>query len=191
MTFNGHGSESSTAPETSIIYTANTPSDTGSNDNLDDHDFVDAGVSQSIPVPWPGSTFIIRSISSGHVITLLNGKVILAAPGGRGSIHWKCEESEGWLGFRNTTSGKLLGHDVNGNLHCSANKLDGWEFFQTRMNPDGGCILLLTHRWHAFDTRVKLWHVGSKKEGGTEKLAKVAEGGTGGITWDFIKIIVC
>ncbi|KFY29347.1 hypothetical protein V493_02396 [Pseudogymnoascus sp. VKM F-4281 (FW-2241)] len=60
-------------------------------------------------IPWPGSTFIIRSVSSGRVITLLNGDVELSAPGGRGSIHWACVETNGWLGFQNLASGEFLG----------------------------------------------------------------------------------
>ena len=32
-------------------------------------------------VPWPGNSYIIRSAISGHVLTLIEGQVILAPPG--------------------------------------------------------------------------------------------------------------
>ncbi|KAL9046133.1 MAG: hypothetical protein Q9214_000953 [Letrouitia sp. 1 TL-2023] len=133
-------------------------------------------------VPWPGSTFIIRSVSSGKLLTLLDGQLVLAQPGSQGSIHWACIETKGWLGFRNVVSGRLLGHDAKGNLTCSASRQQGWENFCVRMRPEGGCVLLMTHY-------ERLWHVGIKVEQGQDRLAKVGnEGGNDGIVWEFSKI---
>lgn len=64
----------------------------------------------------------------------------------------------------------------------------GWERFSTRLRPEGGYYLMLTH-WD------RLWKVGVK--GGC--LAKIAEGEEGGvvkngetegkvIVWEFVKI---
>ena len=49
------------------------------------------------------------------------------------------------------------------------------------MRPEGGCVLLMTH-WES------LWHVGTKKEQDVEKLAKIGEGASDGIVWEFAKI---
>ncbi|KAL8975790.1 MAG: hypothetical protein Q9205_008073 [Flavoplaca limonia] len=135
----------------------------------------------SFLVPWPGSTFIIRSVSSGHVLTLLDGQIVLTQPGGRGSIHWACVETKGWLGFLNVVSGKFLGYDANWKLCCSAERHSWWEFFCIRMRPEGGCVLLMTHY-------ERLWQVGIKVEQGVEKLAKMEYGGSDRIVWEFAKI---
>ena len=155
--------------------TAATPPETIAADILDD------SKTSLSSIPWPGSTFIIRSASSGHVITLLDGQIVLAQLGGRGSIHWACVETKGWLGFRNLASGRFLGHDIKGGLCCSAERHRGWEYFCVRMRPEGGYVLLMTH----FE---RLWHVGIKVEQGVEKLAKIEDGGSGGIVWEFVKV---
>lgn len=133
----------------------------------------------SASIPWPGSTFIIRSISSGRVITLLDGQIVLSPPGGRGSIHWVCVETKGWLGFQNLASGRFLGHDKKGRLSCSGERHQGWENFCARGRPEGGYVLLMTH-WE------RLWQVGMCIEQGVEKLEKT--GGSDGVVWEFIKV---
>jgi hypothetical protein len=148
---------------------------------LDDHDPLGGAKPSSSSVPWPGSTFIIRSASSGHVITLLDGQIVLAPPGGRGSIEWECVETKGWLGFRSPVSGGFLGHDRHGSLCCTASSHQAWENFCVRMRPEGGYVLLMTH-WE------RLWHVGLKEEQGVEKLAKCGDGGSDGMVWEFIKV---
>ena len=165
--------------DNSTVYSATTPPETVTADLLDDP-FGGAEPSSS-SVPWPGSTFIIRSVSSGHVITLLEGQIVLARPGGRGSVHWACVETKGWLGFRNLASGRFLGHDMQGRLCCFAERHRGWENFCVRMRPEGGYVLLMTH----FE---RLWHVGIKVEKGVEKLAKIENGESDGIIWEFVKV---
>lgn len=157
-----------------------TPPSTIVDDVLDDHHTI-TDVFNSSLVPWPGSTFLIRSVASGEVITLLDGNVVLTRPGGRGSSHWACIENKGWLGFQNIVSGKFLGHDPHGTLRCTAEHHQMWEYFCARVRPDGGCVLLMTH-WE------RLWHVGIKSEIGMKKLAKIGDGGTGGIDWEFIRV---
>ncbi|TVY83086.1 hypothetical protein LSUE1_G003040 [Lachnellula suecica] len=155
----------------STIFTANTPPETVVAD-LDDLDPFSDAKTISSSVPWPDSTFIIRSVSSGDVLTLCDGRIVLARPGGPGSIHWACVETKGWLGFRNTVSGKFLGHDSKGKLWCSVDRHQGWENFCVRMTPEGGYKLLMTH-WE------RLW--------GIEKLAKL-EDRSDGIVWEFVKV---
>jgi hypothetical protein len=168
-------------PDNSTEYTTTTPPETVAADLLDDYDPFGGPKLSSSSVPWPGSTFIIRSASSGHVITLLDGQIVLAPPGGRGSIHWACVETKGWLGFQNPVSGRFLGHDIKGRLCCSGERHQGWENFCVRMRPEGGYVLLMTH----FE---RLWHVGINLEQGVEKLAKIGNGGSDGIVWEFVKV---
>ena len=63
-----------------------------------------------------------------------------------------------------------------------AEQHQGWEFFCARMKQGGdGWVLLMTH-WE------RLWHVGVKVEGGVKGLAKIGEGGAGGIVWEFVRV---
>jgi hypothetical protein len=164
-------------PDDSTAYTAATPPETVMDkDHLDHLDPLTSPSPSSIP--WPGATFLIRRASTGHVITLLDGQIVLSSPGTRGSIHWACVDTKGWLGFRNTVSGRFLGHDDKGRLRCSAERHQGWENFCVRLRPEGGFILLMTH----FE---RLWQVGFKEERGVEKLAKI---GSDGIVWEFVKV---
>ena len=169
----------------STTYTAATTPETVAADLPDDGDpLYDAEPSSSFLVPWPGSTFTIRSVSCGRVLTLRDGQIELTQPpllGGRGSIYWACVETKGWLGFRNTVSGKLLGHDSKGRLCCSAEQHRGWEYFCVRMRPEGGCVLFMTH----YD---KLWHVGFKEDQGVKKLAKIENGASDRILWEFDEV---
>ena len=58
----------------------------------------------------------------------------------------------------------------------------GWEYFCVRMKPEGGCVLLMQH-WE------KLWHVGMvEAEQGVNKLAKIEDGGSRAMVWEFIEI---
>jgi hypothetical protein len=171
--------EHSPSLDSSTAYTSKTPAESVV-DDLPADPLNDAKESSS-SVPWPGSTFIIRSAKSGDVLTLLDGQVILARPGGRGSIHWACVETKGWLGFKNLVTGCFLGHDKEGKLCCLVKRHQPWESFCVRMRPEGGYVLLMTH-WE------RLWHVGSEVEQGVEKLAKVGDGGSGGIVWEFVKV---
>ncbi|KAF2664195.1 hypothetical protein BT63DRAFT_103099 [Microthyrium microscopicum] len=165
----------------STIYTAMTPPETIAVDHLDDLDPLGPIKISPSSVPWPGSSFIIRSASSGNVITLLDGQIVLDRPGSRGSFHWACVETKGWIGFRNAVSGRFLGHDPSGKLHCSAQRQQGWENFCVRLRPDGGYLLLMTH----FE---RLWHVGIKMERGIERLAKIGHGEDDGMVFEFIKV---
>jgi hypothetical protein len=168
-------------PDDSTVYAANTPPETVAADFIDDLDPLNDTKAFSSSVPWPGSTFLIRDALTGHVITLLDGRLVLAPPGGKGSIYWACVETKGWLGFRNTVSGRFLGHDDNGRLRCSADRHKGWENFCVRLTPEGGYVLLMTH----FE---RLWHVGVKVEQGVQRLAKLGDGGNGGTVWEFVKV---
>lgn len=132
-------------------------------------------------VLWPGSTFIIRSVSSGHVLTLLDRQIVLIQPGGRGFIYWACVETKGWLGFLNVVSGKFLGYDVNWKLYCSAERYSWQEFFYVRMRPERSCVLFITYY-------KRLWQVDIKVEQDVAKLAKIKYRESDKIVWEFAKI---
>jgi len=105
----------------------------------------------------------------------------MARPGGRGSIHWSCEETKGWLGFRSPISGKYLGHNKQGRFSCFAKGHYEWEYFSPRMSPDGGYVLLMTH-WE------RLWYVEVVEQDGVRKPAKTDRGMQYATIWEFIKV---
>lgn len=171
-------------PDDSTVYGgAATPPETVADDIefIDNQDpFGKANLSAS-SIPWPGSSFIIRSVATGDVITLLDGQVLMAPPGGRGSIHWACVENKGWIGFRSPITGRFLGHDKQGKLRCEASRHEGWENFCVRLRPEGGYVLLMTH-WE------RLWNVGIRIDGGLKRLAKIEDSGLEGNIWEFVKV---
>lgn len=169
--------------EASSVCSLETPAETVAADMLlDELDPLGGASASSSSVPWPGSTFIIRDTSSGQVLTLLDGQIVLTRPGGgRGSIHWACVESKGWLGFQNPVSASYLGYNKFGMLCCTATRHQEWENFCVRAKPNGGYVLLMTH-WE------KLLQVGVKPERGVERLAKVDNSDSDGTVWEFVKV---
>ncbi|MCJ1389920.1 hypothetical protein MMC18_002777 [Xylographa bjoerkii] len=152
-------------------------------DGSDDTDGRSGGASypSSDSIPEPGSIFIIRSVSSRRVVTLLKGQVVLAPPASFGSPYWECMGTEGWLGFRNVASSGLLGRDGPWLLCCSVRSHREWEKFHVGSRAEGGHVLLMTH-WGT------LRPVGSKEENGEQKLAMLENGSTDGIVWEFVKV---
>jgi hypothetical protein len=183
MSLNQINPESVQDTDGSSIDTAITPPETIPPDLTDDNNGPSGGASypSSYSVPEPGSTFIIRSVSSRHIITLLKGQVVLAPPGSFGSPHWECVKTEGWLGFRNVASYGLLGRDGQWLLCCSVKWHREWEKFHIESRSEGGYVLLMTH-WG------KLRPVGIKEEKGEKKLAMIENGSTNGIVWEFVEV---
>jgi hypothetical protein len=166
----------------SSIYSNDTPPEglaTGTTNNEDDDPFEYMTISSA--VPWPGSTYIIRSAGSAQVLTLLDGQVVLDLSSGRGSIYWQCVETKGWLGFRDPASGLFMGHNMYARLGCTAKRHSEWESFCARMTPNGGYVLLMT-QWG------KLWPLGVKSENGVQRLEKVEKSVAEGLVWDFVKV---
>lgn len=94
--------------------------------------------------PYAGSTYAIRDRKSGRLITLLNGSLQLEnCTGEQGGWHWKCEEKQGWLGFRNPVSGTYMGHDTLGSFLAVVNHHKTHEYFCARRHPEGGYLLLM------------------------------------------------
>ncbi|KAG8531236.1 uncharacterized protein KY384_004594 [Bacidia gigantensis] len=170
----------------SDIDIANTPSETHFNGSLVDDDTTNAVKSIPLLVPWPGSTFLIRSVVSGNVITLLNGKVQLSKPGGQGSIYWQCIEHKGRLSFRNPVSGQLLGfnEDHRGLHRLCCNQI--WhgkkEYFEARVKPSGDCIMLVSSSEDNF------WYISSVQEHDEETLTVGGPEETDAKAWEFLKV---
>ncbi|KAF2135442.1 uncharacterized protein K452DRAFT_323054 [Aplosporella prunicola CBS 121167] len=134
--------------------------------------------------PRLGQTYMIRSVASGAVITLVGGDIVLALPDGHAS-HWVCAEadSDGWLGFCNAVSGRFLGRDSSWSLSCYATRFRGWEKFRVRERPRGGCVLLMTS-WRT------LRPVGMNVENGKGKsmLAMIENWDADELIWEFVKV---
>ena len=179
MTLNRQDPEPISGSKDPSFFTATSTPKISDEDLLKYHD--PASNSQVNPpsIPWPGSTFMIRSAFSGHVITLQGGQVILAQPDSVGNSRWKCVENHGWLGFRDPGSGRFLGHDRKGKLQCVAERHYGWEHFCVRHRPEGGYVLFMRH-WD------ELWHVRLLEEQGVQKLTKIGDGE--GVVWEFVKV---
>jgi len=157
-------------PDDSTLYTGRTPPETIADD-------LDSSPSE----PCPESTFIIRSVSCGRYLTLLDGRIILAHQNDRSSIRWTCRErDDGWFGFQNSASGMYIGYSGK-TLHCSAGRHGSSECFTFRPMPGGRYILLMT-AWE------KLWAVGIREENGVESLVRINKGSSGGHVWEFIKV---
>jgi hypothetical protein len=128
-------------------------------------------------VPWPGSTYIIVDRAGGRAITMIDGRLSLETDAcATGSATWVCIENKGWFGFRNTASGKYMGHDGRKNIYAVKNHHQAWEFFIARPCPDGGYLLLTTH----YDLLLKM-RIG---DDGRSLVARE----DGGSVWEFIKV---
>lgn len=141
MSLNQNNLDSVQDTDGSTIDTAITPPETIPPDLTDDND--DTSYPGSYLVPKPGSTFIIRSVSSRDIITLLKGRVVLEPPGSLGSPHWECVETGGWLGFRNVASDGLLVRDQHRELCCIAKYHLECEQFHIGSRSEGGYVLLM------------------------------------------------
>ena len=100
----------------------------------------------SLVCPEPGTTYIIRSVSCGRVITLLEGNIELTEPNDYGCSHWACVDKDGWIEFRNRVSGGFLTYDYFGKLCCASQVVEKTERFCTRMTPNEGCVLIMLYQ---------------------------------------------
>jgi hypothetical protein len=155
------------------IYTPTTTADNVTLDLVEDH-------ASSSWVPSHGSTVIIRSLSCGNVLTLLDGDIVLAPPSGRGSILWTCIETEGWFGFRSCVSAKFICHGRDGRLKCSAGQHDSWRHFTITPVPKGGYIMQMLDWW-------TLRPIVINAQNGLQKLGRTGNKLSEGIVWTFLE----
>ncbi|KAJ8070232.1 hypothetical protein OCU04_000617 [Sclerotinia nivalis] len=184
-----HNSIPDSDSDTFIDYTTKTPPSTIIEDcNCDNNDDKKFDISSS--VPWPGSTYLIRASSSGKLLTLDSGNVVLAQPAAnRGSsIHWKCIEVKGWLHFQNVASGCYIGHNFWGNILCSARQPDGWERFTARLRPEGGYYLMMSHFERLWKLGMRDGHLAKIMEGEWGGMVRTGEGHLEVVVWEFVKV---
>ncbi|PKK50026.1 hypothetical protein CI102_4445, partial [Trichoderma harzianum] len=95
--------------------------------------------------PVPGKSCIIATRTEPprfHV--LKNGQPeFLAEPLLSGGHIWNCEVEDGWLTFRNETSGTFLGHNEEGKVEATQKQPTQQERFTARRKEDGGYMLFV------------------------------------------------
>jgi hypothetical protein len=134
--------------------------------------------------PWPGRNFIIRSRTTGRVVTLLDGQIILDKPGGLGTFRWRCVEKKGWMGFQDPASAMYLGYDERGWLRCSVHKHYDWEYICPRKHPEGGYVLLVLVKGELLPLGAHSKNI----ENVVEQKVKIGDWKSDGIAWDFIEV---
>ncbi|KAF1987681.1 hypothetical protein K402DRAFT_43655 [Aulographum hederae CBS 113979] len=97
----------------------------------------------TITVLKHGKVFQLRSLPSRGVLTLLGGDVVLAPEDTLGSTLWMCDEINGWFGFFNIASGKVLGRNAKDSLCCLVDNVHHWQYFIPKTTEDGTHILLM------------------------------------------------
>lgn len=157
----------------SSIYTPTTTAENVTLDLVEDH-------ASPSWVPSHGSTVIIRSVSCGNVLTLLDGNIVLAPPSGRGSILWTCIETEGWFGFRNCVSGKFICHGRDARLKCTAEENSSWRQITITPVPEGGYVMQMLDWW-------TLRPIVINAQNGLQKLGRTGNKLSEGIVWSFIE----
>ena len=107
--------------------------------------------------PWPEKTFIIRENNTHLMITVVGGGLkVCDHITGRGGFHWECVEKNGWLGFCNSVSGTLIGHNSRGAYIAAATLHRQYEGFCARRHPEGGYILVTRHSDNLLSMKVGL-----------------------------------
>lgn len=102
-----HEDDNSTTTTTNPILTPRTTA----MDFLEEKDHAEHSTLPTHSMPLPGKIYIISSIESDRVLSLHSGKICLLPPDILGSsVHWICEESRGWLGFKNMATGECHVH---------------------------------------------------------------------------------
>jgi hypothetical protein len=115
------------------------------------------------------------------VITLVDGQVVLAPLGSRGSIDWKCVETEGWFGFQSCVSNKFINHGWDARLKCSAELRGKCRHFTITPVSDGGYIMQMPDWW-------VLRPIVINAADGLQKLGRTGNRLSEGIIWEFIKV---
>ncbi|PNP56249.1 hypothetical protein THARTR1_03774 [Trichoderma harzianum] len=93
--------------------------------------------------PIPGKSFMIRTRNKPNLILALKyGKLVwLERPIPSGGHIWRCDVKDGWLDFRNMTSGTHLGHNKEGKIVATQNQHKQQERFAASRKENGGYML--------------------------------------------------
>ncbi|KAI0502732.1 hypothetical protein F5B22DRAFT_59120 [Xylaria bambusicola] len=95
---------------------------------------------------------MIRHRASGKAISLKNGSLRLREDTNPHCMYyWKCEQTWGWYGFRDTASGNLLGRDGVFGFRATQKLHMPWEWFMVSGHKNEGFHLRTPHwlslRW--------------------------------------------
>ncbi|KAL6693850.1 hypothetical protein J3F84DRAFT_380087 [Trichoderma pleuroticola] len=93
--------------------------------------------------PIPGKSFMIQTRNKPNLILALKyGKLVwLERPIPSGGHIWRCVEKDGWLGFRNMTSGTYFGYNKEGKIVATQNQHKQQERFAAMRKENGGYML--------------------------------------------------
>ena len=139
-------------------------------------------------VPWPGRTYMIRNRASDGVLAREGGRLVLKRAMDLTGCgwHWACVEREdGWLGFRETSSGVYLGRDDRGGFRASATEHRARQLFDLRRHPEGGYQLLSICWWARLRMAVDMK---------TQNLVEISGSRSESVEaalWDFVRIEDC
>jgi hypothetical protein len=132
--------------------------------------------------PTDGSLFIIRDVSSGHVISLDNGNVVLTPLSNGGIYRWQCVEAEGFFRFLEPRSNKFLCHTMwNPQLECTAGHNDWYRNFSITLIPEKGFVMSMPH-WSELRSIVR------STDNNLQKLEKTGKRLSDGIVWEFTRV---
>ncbi|KAI9690095.1 MAG: hypothetical protein M1820_010034 [Bogoriella megaspora] len=135
--------------------------------------------------PRSGATVLIRSCSSGELITLNRGDVFLAPSDSPGCAEWICTERDGKFGFQNRVSGSWLGnHDDDGNVKARVFHFKGMEEF-TIWNRNSGYVLK-SRVWRLWNARDH--PIGVVRKDNMDKLVLDGESAPDPETWEFLEV---
>ncbi|KAL7786603.1 hypothetical protein V8C43DRAFT_290180 [Trichoderma afarasin] len=97
--------------------------------------------------PIPGKSCIIATRTKPpRFYVLKNGQPeFLAKPILSGGHIWNTEEKDGWLSFRNETSGTCLGQNKEGKVEATQKQPKQQERFTARRKEDGGYMLFVLY----------------------------------------------
>ncbi|KAI0512496.1 hypothetical protein F5B22DRAFT_648602 [Xylaria bambusicola] len=131
-------SQSAVSDDSSTVYT---PTHTAEADNMSYVSRLDIREGTNFRAPSPGKTYMIFHRESGKMICLKNGDLNVRKPDQQSGRYWKCVEKDGWLGFRETVSGNVLGHNGKNGFRATMKKHDQWEYFVVVPKGNEGCQL--------------------------------------------------
>ncbi|KAI1367236.1 hypothetical protein F5Y08DRAFT_299222 [Xylaria arbuscula] len=129
-----------------MSFTSSTSSTTGTNNSA---------------APSPEKTYMIRLKSSGRFLSLRKGDLGVRELDIYGGFYWTClRGKDQWLGFQETVSGNLLGHDGQQGFRATAKIHRQWEYFEVVLDGDQEFKLRSPRGW-------SLKWVGIKPDGHT------------------------
>lgn len=173
-----NSSRLSSVDESMDAATFSTPPDSPSSSKID-------VISTDRRPPIPGNIYKIVSAVCGRQLMILRGQVVLADPAELGAPYWACEQHDTWLSFRNTATGKLLGHDSGnpGLIRCDVQNRQQWEqLLAIPHTRTRGAFSLLTEYWYGRRS------IGLYETEGETRLCRIKDEHDPGIAWTFCEI---